>query len=197
MFSQISIMMWSSSDIVTLWKELADMVVEKYNGSLKAEHGTGRNMAPFVEKEWGKNALAIMKEVKHLFDPKGILNPGVILNEDSQIHLKNIKPMASIRESVDKCMECGFCESVCVAEGLTLSPRQRVAVHREMERLRKTGTEQHRAAEIKSRYKYAALATCATDSLCAAKCPVKIDTGKLVKELRHEGHSQFKRMLQL
>lgn len=172
-------------------EELADMVVEKYNGSLKAEHGTGRNMAPFVEKEWGKNALAIMKEVKHLFDPKGILNPGVILNEDSQIHLKNIKPMASIRESVDKCMECGFCESVCVAEGLTLSPRQRVAVHREMERLRKTGTEPHRAAEIKSRYKYAALATCATDSLCAAKCPVKIDTGKLVKELRHEGHSQF------
>lgn len=168
--------------------DLADMVVDKYNGSLKAEHGTGRNMAPYVEKEWGENAYRIMREVKRLFDPKGILNPGVILNEDHKIHLKNLKPMATIRESADKCMECGFCEGVCVAEGFTLSPRQRVAIHREIERLNQTGEEPHRAAEIKSLYKYSGLATCATDSLCAMKCPVKIDTGKLVKELRHESH---------
>ncbi|MCK9628052.1 MAG: FAD-binding oxidoreductase [Bacteroidales bacterium] len=170
--------------------DLADMVVDKYNGSLKAEHGTGRNMAPYVEKEWGENAYRIMREVKILFDPKGILNPGVILNEDHKIHLKNLKPMATIRESADKCMECGFCEGVCVAEGFTLSPRQRVAIHREIERLNQTGEEPHRAAEIKSLYKYSGLATCATDSLCAMKCPVKIDTGKLVKELRHESHSE-------
>ncbi|NCB97140.1 MAG: FAD-binding oxidoreductase [Bacteroidia bacterium] len=170
--------------------DLADMVVDKYNGSLKAEHGTGRNVAPYVEKEWGEEAYKIMREVKRLFDPEGIFNPGVILNEDHKIHLKNLKPMASIRESADKCMECGFCEGVCVAEGFTLSPRQRVAIHREIERLNQTGEEPHRAAEIKSLYKYSGLATCATDSLCAMKCPVKIDTGKLVKELRHESHSE-------
>jgi len=170
--------------------DLADMVVDKYDGSLKAEHGTGRNMAPYVEKEWGKNAYRMMNEIKQLFDPKGILNPGVILNEDHKIHLKNLKPMVSIRENVDKCMECGFCEGACVSEGLTLSPRQRVVVHREIERLRQTGEEPHRAAEIRNLYKYAGLATCATDSLCYLKCPVKIDTGKLVKELRHENHSE-------
>ncbi len=169
--------------------DLADMVVGKYDGSLKAEHGTGRNMAPFVEKEWGESAYLMMKEIKELFDPKGILNPGVILNEDKQIHIKNFKPMASIRETADKCMECGFCEGACVSEGFTLSPRQRVTVFREMERLRASGEEPHRAAEINKLYKYSGLATCATDSLCYVKCPVKIDTGKLVKELRHEGHS--------
>jgi len=169
--------------------DVADMVVGKYDGSLKAEHGTGRNMAPFVEKEWGEKAYQLMKEIKDLFDPKGILNPGVILNKDNLIHIKNLKPMASIRETVDKCMECGFCEATCVSEGFTLSPRQRVVVFREMERLKSSGKEPHRAAEINNLYKYAGLATCATDSLCYTKCPVKIDTGKLVKELRHESHT--------
>jgi len=169
--------------------DVAEMVVGKYNGSLKAEHGTGRNMAPFVEKEWGEKAFQLMNEIKELFDPKGILNPGVILNNDNLIHVKNLKPMASIRESVDKCMECGFCEATCVSEGFTLSPRQRIVAFREMERLKASGEEPHRAAEINNLYKYAGLATCATDSLCYTKCPVKIDTGKLVKELRHESHT--------
>ncbi|MFA6334419.1 MAG: FAD-binding and (Fe-S)-binding domain-containing protein [Bacteroidales bacterium] len=170
--------------------DVADMVVGKYDGSLKAEHGTGRNMAPFVEKEWGESAYRLMKEIKELFDPKEILNPGVILNNDNKIHIKNLKPMVSIRETADKCMECGFCEGACVSEGFTLSPRQRVSVFREMERLKASGEEPHRAAELSKLYKYSGLATCATDGLCYIKCPVKIDTGKLVKELRHESHTQ-------
>jgi len=169
--------------------DVTDMVVNDYDGSLKAEHGTGRNMAPFVEKEWGEQAYSLMKRIKSILDPKGILNPGVILNDDKKIHLKNLKPIPATRETVDKCMECGFCETTCVAEGLTLSPRQRVVVFKETERLRVSGEEPHRAAEIQKRYKYYGLDTCATDSLCYGKCPLKIDTGKLVKELRHERHS--------
>lgn len=170
--------------------DVAKMVVDDYDGSLKAEHGTGRNMAPYVEMEWGSEAYALMKEIKEIFDPKGILNPGVILNNDKEIHLKNLKPLPATKEVADKCMECGFCEGACVSEGFTLSPRQRIAVYREMERLKSTGEEPHRAAEMAKLYEYYALDTCATDGLCYLKCPVKIDTGKLVKELRHEGHSQ-------
>lgn len=171
--------------------DVASLVVDVYDGSLKAEHGTGRNMAPYVEKEWGKEAYELMKEIKYIFDPQGILNPGVILNDDAQIHLKNLKPVPSIREVADQCMECGFCEGVCVSEGFTLSPRQRVATFREIERLRRTGEEPHIAAEMNKLYKYKALDTCATDSLCYIKCPLHVDTGKLVKELRHEGHTAF------
>lgn len=169
--------------------DVVSLVVDRYDGSLKAEHGTGRNMAPFVEVEWGKQAYDLMKEVKDIFDPYGILNPGVILNEDKEAHIKNLKPIPSTRPIVDKCMECGFCEGHCVAEGLTLSPRQRVAAFREMERLKATGEEPHRAAEMQKLYKYAGEQTCATDSLCNLHCPVKADAGKLTKELRHEGHS--------
>lgn len=169
--------------------DIVRLVVDRYDGSLKAEHGTGRNMAPFVEYEWGRQAYGLMQRVKALFDPKGILNPGVILNTDPMAHISNLKPIPSTRQIVDKCMECGFCEGYCVAEGLTLSPRQRVAAFREIERLRASGEEPHRAAEMQKLYKYAGDQTCATDSLCNLHCPVGADAGKLIKELRHEGHS--------
>ena len=164
--------------------DIADLVVSKYDGSLKAEHGTGRNMAPYVEKEWGNQAYELMKEVKQIFDPLGILNPGVILNQDKNAHISNLKPCPTILDTVNKCMECGFCEGTCVSEGLTLSPRQRVASFREMERLKKSGEAPHIAAEMQKHYKYWGMDTCATDSLCALKCPVKADAGKLIKELR-------------
>ncbi|MBO6222657.1 MAG: FAD-binding oxidoreductase [Bacteroidales bacterium] len=178
------------SKYAKLMDDVSDLVVKKYDGSLKAEHGTGRNMAPFVEKEWGEQAYAMMKEIKQLFDPKGILNPGVIINPDPAAHLKNLKPCPPTSPEIDRCMECGFCEKSCVSEGLTFSPRQRVVAYREMARLEKTGTNEADLALIKERYRYLGEVTCATDSLCAVACPVKVDNGKLTKELRHQNHTQ-------
>ena len=169
--------------------DVVKLVVDRYDGSLKAEHGTGRNMAPFVEYEWGKQAYGLMQRVKTLFDPKGLLNPGVILNTDPLAHISNLKPIPSTRQIVDKCMECGFCEGYCVAEGLTLSPRQRVAAFREIERLKASGEEPHRAAEMQKLFRYAGEQTCATDSLCNLHCPVGADAGKMIKEFRHEQHT--------
>ena len=164
--------------------EVADLVVLKYDGSLKAEHGTGRNMAPFVEMEWGSEAFELMKRIKHIFDPHNLLNPGVILNSDPEIHLKNLKPIPVANEKIDKCTECGFCEPNCVSAELTLTPRQRIVVYREMAHLAKTGHEPHIAAALSKAYHYSGNETCATDGLCAVACPVKIDTGKLIKDLR-------------
>jgi D-lactate dehydrogenase len=166
--------------------DVADLVVTKYDGSLKAEHGTGRNMAPFVELEWGKEAYELMKRIKQIFDPKNLLNPGVILNNDSQAHLKNLKPIPAASEKIDKCVECGFCEPNCVSAELTLTPRQRIVVFREMASLAKSGHEPHIAASLAKAFHYAGNETCATDGLCATACPVKIDTGKLIKSLRTE-----------
>jgi len=166
--------------------EVSDLVVKKYDGSLKAEHGTGRNMAPFVELEWGREAYQMMIEIKKIFDPEGILNPGVILNDDSNIHLKDFKPLHAANEIIDKCTDCGFCESACVSADMTLSPRQRITVHREIKSLLSTGDQPHLAASLVKAYSYAGNETCATDGLCAVSCPVKIDTGKLVKSLRKE-----------
>ena len=112
------------------------LVVDRFGGSLKAEHGTGRNMAPFVEKEWGPKAYAMMKRLKKAMDPGGILNPGVIFNDDPECFISDIKPMPAVDNTVDRCIECGFCEVNCVSCGLTLSARQRIVVSREIARLR-------------------------------------------------------------
>ena len=164
--------------------DVAEMVVSRYDGSLKAEHGTGRNMAPFVELEWGKEAYDLMKQIKNLFDPQNLLNPGVIITNDPEAHLKHFKPIPEASEKIDKCIECGFCEPSCVSAELTLTPRQRIVVYREMKHLLKTGHEPHILAELSKDFKYAGNETCATDGLCATSCPVKIDTGKLIKSLR-------------
>jgi D-lactate dehydrogenase len=166
--------------------EVAEIVVTKYDGSLKAEHGTGRNMAPFVEMEWGHEAFGLMKRIKRIFDPKNLLNPGVILNNDPEAHLKNLKPIPAAHEKIDKCTECGFCEPACVSAELTLTPRQRIVIYREMTSLAKSGHEPHIAASLAKAFQYPGNETCATDGLCATACPVKIDTGKLIKTLRTE-----------
>jgi len=163
---------------------LCRMVVGKYDGSLKAEHGTGRNVAPFVEMEWGAQAYALMRAIKKLFDPAGLLNPGVVINDDPQAHLRNLKPLPACDPLVDKCIECGFCEPSCPSRGLTLSPRQRIVGWREIARLEQKGDEAEHTAAMRRLYDYAGIDTCAACGLCATACPVNIETGMLIKALR-------------
>jgi D-lactate dehydrogenase len=170
--------------------DVADLVAVKYQGSLKAEHGTGRNMAPYVELEWGKEGYALMQKIKALFDPNGLLNPGVIINSNPKAHLDNLKLMPAADELVDRCIECGFCEPVCPSRTLTLSPRQRIVLYRELQRRRKNG-EQASAEELNKVFEYQGLDTCAATGLCADRCPVGINTGDLVKKLRSAKYEKF------
>ncbi len=163
---------------------LCRMVVEKYDGSLKAEHGTGRNVAPFVELEWGAEAYALMRQIKALFDPQGMLNPGVVMNDDAGVHLKNLKPLPQCDALVDKCIECGFCEPKCPSRGLTLSPRQRIVGWREITRLGREAPDSAELGVLRKLYEYHGIDTCAACGLCATACPVDIETGLLIKSLR-------------
>lgn len=170
--------------------DVVELVVKKHKGTLKAEHGTGRNMAPFVETEWGEEAYAIMKEIKEMLDPGNLLNPGVIINNDPKAHLKNLKSMPVVEQEVDKCIECGYCERSCPSRDLTLTPRQRIVVRREMARLHVSG-DKEKLKELRGAYQYDGMDTCAVDGMCATDCPVDINTGELIKRLRKENHSSF------
>lgn len=159
---------------------LSQLVSVQYGGSLKAEHGTGRAIAPFVEAEWGAKAYGLMHEIKALFDPEGLLNPGVLLNPDDKVHIKHLKVMPPADELVDLCIECGFCEPACPSHQMTLSPRQRIAVTRERERLRASGEDPARLARLDADFQYAGLDTCAACNLCSLRCPVGIETGTMI-----------------
>jgi D-lactate dehydrogenase len=195
-----------------MMRDVAKLVVEGYDGSLKAEHGTGRNMAPFVKYEWGDKAYEVMKELKAIFDPDGLLNQGVIFNDDPDCFIKCLKPLpvldydfdkvpdgghylmdpslSTAKETIEqvkranKCIECGFCEVNCMSCGLTLSSRMRIAVQREIRHLTKTGENPERLATLKKQYKYYGDQTCATDGLCSTSCPMKINTGELTHLIR-------------
>jgi D-lactate dehydrogenase len=169
---------------------LVELVVGKYDGALKAEHGSGRNMAPFVRDEWGDRAYEVMRRVKALLDPDRILNPDAVLSDDPEIHLKHLKPLPPISPLADRCIECGFCEPRCPSRDLTLTPRQRIVVHRELVRLAAEDTPEARAwaASLRADFDYEGIATCSVDSMCSTSCPVKIDTGALIKETRASMH---------
>ncbi|MBL7024036.1 MAG: FAD-binding oxidoreductase [Candidatus Marinimicrobia bacterium] len=168
--------------------DLVEMVVDKYDGSLKAEHGTGRNMAPFVEKEWGGTAYKTMQDIKALLDPNGILNPHVLLSNDEQIHLKHIKPIPLVDDIVDPCIECGLCEPVCPSKDFTLTPRQRIGVLREIESLGETAGNETSIKRLEKAFRFYGVDTCAIDGLCSMSCPVDIDTGQMMKKFRAESH---------
>jgi D-lactate dehydrogenase len=166
--------------------DLVDLVVDKYDGSLKAEHGTGINMAPYVEREWGSKATELMWRIKQLADPDGVLAPGVVLNRDPEAHLRNLKSIPPIEEVADTCVECGFCEPVCPSRLLTTTPRQRIVLRREMARQPQGSPLQQALIE---QYEYDGIETCAADGSCVLSCPVGIDTGKLIKDFRNREHT--------
>ena len=165
---------------------LVELILDKYDGSLKAEHGTGLNMAPFVEREWGPKATEMMWRIKRLADPDGVLAPGVVLNHDPEVHLKNLKTQPPIEDEATACVECGFCEPVCPSRDLTTTPRQRIVLRREMAR-QPAGSPVQKA--LLEEYEYDAIETCAADGTCRLACPVGIDTGKLIKQFRAREHS--------
>lgn len=171
-------------------QDVIDLTVSKYDGALKTEHGTGRNMAPFVETEWGKEATALKRKIKDLLDPDHILNPDVIITDDKTLHLKHLKPIPVVHDLVDKCIECGFCEVWCPSKDLTMTPRRRIATLREIQSLQQGSAADKKIAKaLQKGYRFDGIESCAVDGLCAMGCPVEIDTGDLIRYFRRQAHS--------
>lgn len=163
-------------------EDMVDVVLAE-GGSLKAEHGTGRVMAPYVRRQYGDELYDVMRNIKRLFDPAAMLNPGVLMDEDPLAHLRHIKTAPPVAEEVDRCVSCGYCEPVCPSKDITLTPRQRIVTLRSIESARLAG-DAALVKELEKDYEYESVDTCAVDGMCQTACPVDINTGSLVKNLR-------------
>ena len=163
-------------------EDMVELVLAE-GGSLKAEHGTGRVMAPYVRRQYGDELYDVMRSIKRLFDPAAMLNPGVLMDEDPLAHLRHIKTAPPVAEEVDRCVSCGFCEPVCPSKDITLTPRQRIVTLRAIESARLAG-DAALVRELEKDYEYESVDTCAVDGMCQTACPVDINTGSLVKRLR-------------
>ncbi|WP_345679224.1 FAD-binding and (Fe-S)-binding domain-containing protein [Yinghuangia aomiensis] len=165
-------------------EDMVDLVLG-HGGTLKAEHGTGRIMAPYVRRQYGDELYDVMRETKQLIDPQGLLNPGVLLSDDPAVHLGHLKSTPTVEAEVDRCVECGYCEPSCPSRDLTLTPRQRIVLRREIARAQAAG-DTELAARLEDEYQYDGVDTCAVDGMCQTACPVLIDTGDLTRRLRAE-----------
>ena len=94
----------------------------------------------------------------------------MLLNRDPDVHLQNLKTTPEIEEVANTCVECGFCEPVCPSRHLTLTPRQRIVVRREMARQPKGSPVQTALLE---EYEYEGLETCAADGTLRARLPAR------------------------
>jgi D-lactate dehydrogenase len=177
---------------ISFTEDMVDLVLGQ-GGTLKAEHGTGRIMAPYVRRQYGDELYEVMQEIKRLCDPRGILNPGVLLNEDPRSFVANLKVTPTVEKEVDRCVECGFCEPVCPSKDLTITPRQRIVLRREIANAKLYG-DGVLSKELEKDYSYDGIDTCAVDGMCQTACPVDIDTGDLVRRLRTENLNPAKQI---
>ncbi|PVZ93309.1 FAD-binding oxidoreductase [Amnibacterium flavum] len=165
-------------------EDMVDLVL-RAGGTLKAEHGTGKIMAPFVSRQYGEAIYSLMVTIKRAFDPMGVLNPDTVLTEDADLHLRNLKSTPSVETEVDRCVECGYCEPVCPSKDLTTTPRQRIVVRRAIAEADAKG-DSALVRELSRAQQYEVVDTCAVDGMCQTACPVSINTGDLVRRLRSE-----------
>ena len=184
---------FDDADSVARYRRFTDDLVELVlgqQGSLKAEHGTGRIMAPFVRRQYGDELTDMMWEIKRLFDPDLVLNPGVVLSDDPDSYLHDLKRVPTVESEVDRCVECGYCEPTCPSKSITLTPRQRIVIRRDMAWAEEQG-DTALLQELKADYDYDGVQTCAVDGMCGVACPVDINTGDLVRRLRAEQSSKI------
>ncbi len=106
-------------------------LVKKYRGSLCGEHGDGRLRGEMIPFMFGEEIYNYFREIKKLFDPQGILNPGKIIDAppmNSFLRLDHTKPKLEIDTYFNFANDGGFSHSIekCNGSGDCRKPQSLV-----------------------------------------------------------------------
>ena len=165
--------------------DMVDLVLA-HGGSLKAEHGTGRMMAPFVRRQYGDELYAVMREIKALCDPAAAAEPG--RHPHRRPEPRTCPTSRSRRPSTPRSTAASSAATASRSARAATSRRRRASGSCCAARWRGRGrpATSRLLAELEADYAYDGVDTCAVDGMCATACPVRINTGDLMKRLRAE-----------
>jgi len=177
-------------------------------GSISGEHADGLVRAAFVRRQYGDEFYNLLCGVKRIFDPKGVLNPGKIINDDADIMVKNITAQKHIlpertfgscgmffsKDEVElelkQCSGCGICRTT--ESELRMCPVFR-ALKDELDTsrakvniLRFWATGQLEDEDLGSPEFRKFLDLCVNCKMCSVDCPAGVDVSKLMTAARAE-----------
>lgn len=199
------------SEDVALFKAISHdvaMLVKKYNGSLSGEHGDGRVRAPFIPDVLGDEVYDLLVQVKDIFDPQRIFNPGKIVEAQPIDHQLRYQPdrvepeietqlrfheTNGILRLAEKCNGSGDCRKLPAAGGgmcpsyhVTRNEQDTTRARANMLREVLTNSDKSNAFdshELKEVYDL-----CVGCKACKAECPSNVDVALLKTEFLHQFH---------
>ena len=182
------------------------LLVKKYKGSLSGEHGDGRLRGEFIPLMVGEQVFHMMCDVKKVFDPKGIFNPGKIVNTPPMnTHLRykpgqpdreistifSFKRVKGILRATEKCNGSGDCRKTHLSGG-TLCPSYMATLNESnttrarANLLREFLTNSPKKNPFDHKELYEILDQCLSCKGCKSECPSSVDMAKLKAEfLQH------------
>ncbi len=203
--------------MVSISDEISDLVLE-FGGSLSGEHGDGLVRSPYTEKMFGSEIYDAFRNVKRTFDPKGIMNPGKIVDAPPMTDSLRIGPQyqplqidtgfaykeeGSFAHAIEMCNGQGQCRKVL---GGTMCPSYMVTRDEEHStrgranalRSAMSGALPHEA--LTSKRMMQVMDLCLECKGCKAECPSNVDMAKLKYEFldkykKANGYSLRDRMM--
>ena len=203
-----------SSDVKLFRSITSDVakLVKKYNGSLSGEHGDGRVRAEFIELMFGKRIYELLQEVKYVFDPHNIFNPGKIVDapamdtslryEPGRVEpgietLMDFSDADGVLRLAEKCNGSGDCRKSVEAGG-TMCPSYRATkdekdtTRARANALREFLTNSNKPNRFDHKELKEVLDLCISCKGCKSECPSNVDMAALKAEFQHQFHKNNK-----
>jgi FAD/FMN-containing dehydrogenase len=184
-------------------EEVADLVVD-CGGSISGEHGDGLSRSEFLEKMYGREILRAFADVKRLFDPAGMMNPGVIVEPPPMDRQLRIGPgrrrlpintnlsfadQGGFAKAVELCNGSGFCRkrtggTMCPSYMVTLDEQDTTRARANMLRSVIEGTLP--PEELTGRRMKEVMDLCVGCKACKTECPSRVDVASMKTEVLYQ-----------
>ncbi|MCE9529670.1 MAG: FAD-binding oxidoreductase, partial [Planctomycetes bacterium] len=185
-------------------EDVTDLVLE-FGGSLSGEHGDGLARGEWNKKMFGPTVYEAFRQIKRLFDPRNLLNPGKVV--DSPAMTENLRygpgydpqPVATVLDysnqegffhSIELCNGSGVCRktqggAMCPSFRATRDERDSTRGRANALRMTLSPSGDENREPLAERWLMEVMDLCLSCKACKAECPSNVDVAKLTAEFQH------------